>query len=76
LVGNEQETIVRSGINSRKLLKVVCKDKEFAEQLIDKMKKEGIESLNGMKPEEIVVFAGQGTSAGSAYETYLKPAGY
>lgn len=67
------EIMFRRGINSRKLLKVRVEDKTVAEAIIAKLKKQGVTTINGMKPEELVVVKG---SNSTFHSTYLKPAGY
>lgn len=73
--GSEQEIIFRSGLNHRKLLKVMCRNKGTAEQLIQRLKQAGVDKINGMLPEELVVYGGQSDASG-LHSTYLKPAGY
>lgn len=67
------EVLFRKGVNSRKLLKVICPNSKVASDVIAALKKKGVTKINGMLPEELVLVQNSSTNF---YETQLKPAGY
>lgn len=79
---NTTEVCLKSGMNSRKLLKLAVKSAFTRQQLLEEFSARGVSEVNGTKVEDLVVVVappkseGKGLTSENFYETTLKPAGY
>lgn len=81
--GNEFGTHFRSGISTKKILKIVCESDYTRDVVIQKLKAGGITDVNGMTVDELVVskegmddYNDPQAASHSFYKTHLEPAGY